>query len=110
MTSLAQSLAARNSGIQRALDFQEREQPQWGDVALRYLSLYARDHATFVAEDVTLAAEVWGLRTISLRAWGSVFVRAVKYGLIVQDGYGRSARRHASICVRWRSRIYQEFA
>lgn len=79
----------------------------WPDLALSYLRLYATQHPDrFTAEDVLEAADKWGLMVPpNDRAWGPVFLRAAKQGLIRKDGTGVCRKRHLSICVAWRSVI-----
>lgn len=103
--------AARDEGMQRAADHAERVTPQWLETAFAFLTTYARTHEKFISEDVSDASKAWGMiQPPTDRAWGSVYVRAVKSGIIVQDGAGRSRRRHASICPLWRSLIYKRAA
>jgi hypothetical protein len=98
------SRAARDRGMAQALDHAEREEPTWGDLAFAFLKRYAARHATFISEDVSDASREWGMiQPPTDRAWGPIYCRAAKAGIIVRDGTGVSRRRHASICPRWRS-------
>lgn len=98
----------RDEGMARAGDHAERVTPQWLDTAYAFLLNFATTHQTFISEDVSDASKVWGMvQPPTDRAWGSVYVRAVKAGIIVQDGAGRSRRRHASICPMWRSLVFR---
>ncbi len=89
----------------QAIDHADAVSPRWSDVAYAFLLQFARKHATFISEDVSDASKAWGMvQPPTDRAWGSVYRRAIKAGVIVQDGCGRSRRRHASICPMWRSK------
>lgn len=102
----------RDEGMSRAMDHAERADTGWGDSAYAFLVDFARHNACFISEDVSDASK--GVPAFvqppTDRAWGSVYRRAVKDGVIAQDGCGRSRRRHASICPLWASRIYRGVA
>lgn len=100
--------AARDDGMARSLASAERLSNGWGDIAYAYLLIFARHNETFISEDVSDASKASKTfpQPPTDRAWGSVYRRAVREGVIAQDGSGRSRRRHASICPRWRSLIY----
>jgi hypothetical protein len=56
---------------------------------------------------VSAASKEWGMvQPPTDRAWGPVYRRALKMGVIERDGTGVSLRRHASICPRWKSRVF----
>lgn len=102
----AMARAAADSGMRRALEHAEQTVEKWGDLAYLFLEQYARRHGTFISEDVSDASKVWGMEQPPTdRAWGQVYKRAIKAGVIVMDGTGRSRRRHHSLCPRWRSKI-----
>lgn len=100
--------AARDAGMAQSLSNAERLTDGWGDIAYAFLLIYARHNQSFISEDVSGASKGRAdfPQPPTDRAWGSVYRRAVREGVIVQDGVGRSTRRHASICPRWRSLIY----
>ncbi len=106
--ALEQARTERDVGMQRAANRAEKISPGWLDQAFMYLQFFATTHESFISEDVSAASKENCAfeQPITDRAWGSVYKRAVKENVIVQDGYGRSARRHNSVCVRWRSLIY----
>lgn len=98
---------ARDEGMARAQAHAEADMPGWSEAAYGFLRAYARIHEHFISEDVSGSSKARGFPQPSTdRAWGPVYRRAVREGVIVQDGAGRSARRHASICPRWRSLVY----
>lgn len=110
-TTLDFARAARDDGMQRAIDHAESDAPGWSDVAFQFLRNYARTHEHFISEDVSDASRDWGMvQPPTDRAWGQIYRRAIKEGIIKQDGAGRSRRRHASICPRWMSLIYRRSA
>ena len=99
----------RDTGMAVALDHAEVTTPDWADMAYAFLVEFAQQHPTFISEDVSGASKVAGFpQPPTDRAWGAVYLRASKAGVIVQDGTGRSARRHASICPKWRSLVYRD--
>lgn len=102
----------RDAGIARSLAHAESANEGWADIAYALLLIYARTHAHFISEDVSddSKARTDFPQPPTDRAWGSVYRRAVKDRVIVQDGTGRSRRRHASLCPRWRSLICVEAA
>lgn len=95
------------AGMQLALEHAEAEQPAWGEIAYRYLLRFAERNYEFQSEDVSDAANVDESfpKPPTDRAWGSVYRRASKAGVIRQCGTAKSRRRHASICPRWVSLI-----
>lgn len=97
----------RDEGMQRAAEHADAVHDNWTVVAYSFLLSFARRNEFFISEEVSGASKEALLpQPPSDRAWGSVYTKARKSGIIVQDGFGRSARRHASICPRWRSRIF----
>lgn len=98
---------ARDQGMQRAVDAAERHDDAWPDLAYAFLCRYARTHATFEGWHVTDAAKAQGYGSpTSDRAWGSIFTKAQREGVMVQDGAGRNPHRHDSICPRYRSLVF----
>lgn len=110
MTNLSAAILARDSGMAQALGHAEREAPDWGSVALAFVHKYARSHAQFVAEDCIAAAIAWGLASPVPKAWGPVFRRAARLGIITRVGYEPSKRRHCSPTPLWHSNVYREKA
>lgn len=103
--NLARSRA--DTGMTRAVEHADRETPDWSTMAYSFLLSFARTHLHFISEDVSGASKQEKFpQPPTDRAWGQIYRRAAKAGIIEQDGTGRSARRHASLCPRWRSRIY----
>jgi hypothetical protein len=97
----------RDAGMTRALDNADKKNEGWSVLAYSFLLSFARTHQHFISEDVSGASKEAMLpQPPTDRAWGSVYRKAMKNGIIIQSGMGRSARRHASVCPRWESRIY----
>ena len=100
----AAAQAARDAGMSIAADHADAKHIGWTDRAFEFLKSYAKTHSTFISEDVSDAAiEAGEPQPPTLRAWGSVYRRAIREDVIIQVGTGRSRRRHASLCPRWGS-------
>jgi hypothetical protein len=107
----ATARAERDAGMEAAAAGAEAQCEGWGDLALEWLRKYALEHASFISEEATDAARLWGLvEPSNSKAWGPVFKKAAKEGIIKRDGYGNSTRRHCSPTPRWRSQTYREAA
>lgn len=103
MPTLEQARSARDEGMERAA---ENAGAKWRETAYEFLRGFLAAHSLFISEDVSEASKAAGMaQPPTDRAWGPLYVRAVKAGLMVQDGTGRSRRRHASICPRWKSLV-----
>jgi hypothetical protein len=101
--TIEQARAQAQEGMRSALEHANSD-GKWADLAYAFLLRFIASHPTFISEDVSDASIAWGMvQPPTLRAWGRLYVRAVRAGLIEQDGCGRSRRRHASICPRWRA-------
>jgi hypothetical protein len=97
-----------DAGMKRAADHANETHSGWTDEAYSFLLSFARAHEFFISEDVSGAAKRSPLASPPTdRAWGGVYRRAAKAGIIVKDGTGISNRRHGSVCPRWRSKIHQ---
>ena len=108
LPSEAEANEAADLGMARALTATMAADPEWADRAFAHLEQYAREHEAFISEDVSDASRDAGMpQPRTDRAWGAIYRRAAKAGVIVQDGSGRSRRRHGSICPRWRSLIFE---
>lgn len=100
--------AQRDLGMMRAARHAETVHVGWNDQAYAFLEAFAKQHKDFISEDVSDASKkVEFPQPPTDRAWGSVYRKAIKEGIILQVGAGRSRRRHASICPRWGSLIYR---
>lgn len=97
------AFAEAERGMNQALAHAEQVETGWGDVAYLFLQKYAREHAEpFTALDVRTAASAWGLSDPPTpKAFGGVFQRASRAGVIRKIGYAPHAERHASPTVLW---------
>ena len=101
---------ARDAGIKRAAEHAEDVSPNWGDRAFEVLRMYAwanrESGTTFTSEDVRNSILGVGLPEPShLRAWGSVFKRAAKEGIIVKAGVAesRAVHCHCAFVTKWKA-------
>lgn len=103
----AEARAARDAGMSKALRHAERIDDEWPDAALGFLYRYARAHEHFISEEATAEAERLGYGSpADGRAWGGVFKRAAREGIIQRAGFGISKRRHLSPTPLWRSLVF----
>ena len=101
--------AARDEGMNRAADHADAVHPRWTDMAFEALRTFiaTRGHAKlhpFTSEEVRLHADHLGLpEPPSLRAWGNVFQRAARAGMIEKVGVAqsRAAHCHCSFVSEW---------
>ena len=98
---------SRDAGVRRALDHADVETLGWSDLALLFLRLYATNHKYFSPEDVTEAADNWGLvKPPDRRAWGGVYRRAQNRGFIVRSERPYQRRfGHATKSFMWESAV-----
>lgn len=111
-----QDQADRDRGMARATAHANADHRAWSELAYAFLVRYARTTATFAGYELIEAAKTAGAvpeRRGSKptdrspdKAWGSIFVRAAKAGLIQRVGYAQHPTRHGSPTPRWRSLIY----
>lgn len=97
-------------GMAQALDHADEVYGGWSEIAYDFLVRFARTRSeAFISEDVSGASKEDPTfpQPPTDRAWGSVYLRAAKSGVIVRAGTGKSRRRHASICPAWKSLIYR---
>lgn len=101
------SCELRDQGIKRALDAAEKKDLSWGEIAYTFLIRYAERHKEFLAEDVRSASKYLVPQPPSNRAWGSIFVKANKNGIIKADGFGfvKNPKAHRTPATKWRSKI-----
>lgn len=86
-------MVARRAAAQACLEHANDAVEGWGDLAMQFLRNYARTHERVFGQDVTDAAEQWGLiAPPDRRAWGAIYTRAQKEGVILDDGKTRNRR------------------
>ncbi len=97
----------RAEQIHAAEDRANREIQDWSDLALEFLKGYCRANATVFAEDITRAADAWGLIAPSNpRAWGGVYIRAQHLNIIVATGETRK-RKNGSPAMIYKSLLFR---
>lgn len=82
---------ARDEGIATAIEHADKVHDGWSEKAYQFLSDYLKENkGLFMAEDVRNKAikEAFPAPP-DQRAWGAVFVRAVKAGIIKRRGYAQ---------------------
>lgn len=94
---------ARDAGMAQAHDHAEEVDTTWPQRAYAHLLEYAHSHAQFISHDVTDGCP----SPTTQKAWGAIFTKAVREGVIEKIGYGISDRRHCSPTPLWQSRMQQ---
>ena len=77
----------RDASIRIAEDHANEVKPRWSDTAYEFLLSYIKTKDQFMAEDVRKASYGIVPTPPSNRAWGAIFVRATKSGLIRRIGF-----------------------
>lgn len=102
--------AARDAGIQQAAEHAEEIHPDWNELADEALRVFAASKRAsgeaFTSEDVRSSiAAAFVPQPPHLRAWGSVFKRAAKAGLIAKVGIveSRAAHCHCAHVAAWKA-------
>lgn len=72
----------RDAGMAQAIDHADAVTPGWSMIAFDFLQSYMKEHDEFMAEDVRVASEGVVPKPPVNCAWGGVFARASKAGLI----------------------------
>jgi len=104
----AQARADRDAGMASALQHAESDCIDWPDKAYAFLADFARYQSHFCGYEVTAASHACPTfpQPVNERAWGGIYTRAQREGLMVKDGCGVHPKRHASICTRYRSMVF----
>lgn len=104
----AAARAARDRGMQQAIDHANRVDPSWADTVYTYLRVYARTHPSFTTEDVRRAAGDEVPTPPDKRAWGGVVNRAVRAGVVARSGFvqAKDPKVHCNVVTLWRSLVY----
>lgn len=99
--------AARDAGIQQAVDHADRVEPKWSERAYSHLLNYALRNHLFTSEQVRASAIGVLPRPPDQRAWGGVIARAVRARFLERDGYetARDPNNHMGTVTRWRSNL-----
>lgn len=81
-----------DKGIKRAIDHADAVEPGWGELAFDMLCDYLKYGVAFTAPDVRGYSSLRGLpEPPSKRAWGGVFNKAQRNGLISCVGFGTAS-------------------
>lgn len=93
----------RDIGITMAGVNADRVSENWTDKAYRFLLSYMAKNKEFMAEDVRGASTGIIEDPPSKRAWGGIFVRAVKAGLIRRKGFQnvKNSKAHCTPATLW---------
>lgn len=104
LVDLAASL--RDRGMSLAAEAQDRASPSWSDIAYQAIVMVARSQAHVHVDDIIPLVE----RPSHPNAWGSVWQRAIKRGVIVHSGQVRPCasdpRKHRHQSPVYASRLY----
>jgi hypothetical protein len=94
----------RDIGISNSMENANGAIENWTEKAYLFLVNYAKTNNEFMAEDVRLASSGIVEQPPSNRAWGGIFVRAVKSGLIKKNGYRnvKNAKAHCTPATVWK--------
>lgn len=87
---------ARDEGMSRVAGKAERKSPGFTFRADCFLIDYVAVHARFTGEDCTDAAVAAGICPHDQRAFGPVYMRAIRKGLIRRVGYEPRRKGHGS--------------
>jgi hypothetical protein len=103
-----ESIEVTQQAIQHAEDGQEKRSPGWKDQAYAYLKTFAQFSPEFTAEDVRHAADDVVPAAKEPRAWGGIFQRASREGLIKTVNYVpmKAAHSHRKPTPLWQSQIF----
>lgn len=70
--------------------------PGFSERALNFIAEYARQHSTFTGEDATNAAVMASIKPHDTRAFGPVYAKAIRTGLIRVVGIVPRVKGHGS--------------
>jgi hypothetical protein len=101
--TIEDAIRTRDAIIPRAMAKANREHPEWSETAYKYLKWYVATHARFWSWELREAMAKDGYAQPSeLRAWGGVYKRAVREGLIRRgDEVKKDPYRHATETKCW---------
>ena len=93
----------RDEGINKAIDHADKKDDKWSEKAYKYFLYYLKSHCEFMAEDVRIASAGIIPEPPSKRAWGAIFVKAVKEGLIERKGFRnvKNPKAHLTPATLW---------
>lgn len=93
----------RDIGIEQSMTSAETHCERWTHHAYKFLLSYIKSNSEFMAEDVRMASKGFVEIPPSNRAWGGIFVKAVKSGLIKRKGFRNvtNAKAHCTPATLW---------
>lgn len=93
----------RDLGMSRAITKADKIEDKWSEKAYLFLIGYIATNGEFMSEDVRKASLGVINKPPSLRAWGSIIVRASKEGLIKRVGFRNvtNAKAHSTPASVW---------
>jgi len=93
----------RDQGINKALTSANNTFDNWTNRAFDFLRHYIQSNSEFMAEDVREASKGLIETPPNNRAWGGIFVRAVKSGLIKRKGFKnvKNIKAHCTPATLW---------
>jgi hypothetical protein len=99
------SRTAAQAGIQKAIDHANAVNKDWQTKAFDFLTEYIKTNRIFMVEDVRFASQSIIPSPPSQRAWGAVIRKAVKDGLIEQNGYQKvkNVNAHSTPAAVWKT-------
>lgn len=106
--SLQAAREARDCGINQSLNSAERACADWSEVAYHFLTGFAKYNEFFTGEQVAMASRNKKNfpQPRDERAWGAIYQRAQRDGLIVKSGTAPRHRGHLAIGNVWRSLVF----
>lgn len=81
---------------QRSLERAEAIAPEFGEKAFTFIVAHVRDNGPVPGESATLAAVKAGINPPDARAFGPIYAKALRQGLIHVVGYVPRVRGHGS--------------
>lgn len=93
----------RDEGMARSLDNATKDNPEWAEMAFSALLSFAEGYGKpFMAEEVRVWA-CWIPNPKSKRAWGAIFSKAARKGIIRKIGYGQvmNPKAHCANACMW---------
>lgn len=99
ITFVDRATFARNLGTEageRCADKASQQDPEFKAKALEFIVKYIRQVGESTGESATLAAVLAGIKPHDQRAFGPVYQKAIRQGLIRVVGYAPRVRGHGS--------------
>ena len=93
----------RDIAIFQSMENADKQNYKWTYYAYQFLLNYIKSNKEFMAEDVRIASGGIVPEPPNKRAWGGIFVKAVKSGLIKRKGFMnvKNAKAHCTPATLW---------